>query len=190
MCCRARFVKFRENGGFRRNSDRPIGAILAGMIPADEIETIARAVRAFLEPVWPEWHAAAGRIPEPLSRCTCGRSSLFLARVLEEGFGLAALWTNGTPRLAPGGPELGPFGFRAGGRWESHAWVVVSATTIVDVTADQFGAPAVIVAPLSDPRYGAGGDTALPEYRAKRHAAAEALWPRWRSSALRKSLVG
>ncbi|HWK32476.1 MAG TPA: hypothetical protein VNR51_02185 [Hyphomicrobium sp.] len=75
--------------------------------------------------------------------------------------------------------DIGPFGFFAGGRWQSHAWVR-SGDWIVDITADQFDADPVVVTPACDPRYGAGAcDTALPEFIAARRRAVDALWPLW-----------
>lgn len=140
---------------------------------------IAVSARRFLEPIWHEWHAAwKGPVPPVASTFTCGRSSLFLAEALRhEGF--EAEWQSGTPRLSESGPELGPYGFHTGTRWESHAWVC-SGGLIVDITADQFGAEPVIVTPASDARYGAGDrDTALPIHIAARGRAVDEIWPRW-----------
>jgi hypothetical protein len=143
----------------------------------------ARAVRAFLEPVWPEWHRAwGGDRPDVPSRWTCGRTSLFLQQVLADDTGLEATWASGTPRHGPDQPEIGPFGFFTGDRWESHAWVEVERTWIVDLTADQFGAAPIIVTTIADPRYGKGdGDTALPEFREARARAVAILRPRWQT---------
>jgi hypothetical protein len=140
----------------------------------DSLHAIATAVRAFLEPAWRRWRPDA----EPPSKNTCGRSSLFLERVLRHE-GYEAHWTNGVPRHAEGGPEFGPFGFFTGRRWESHAWVTCGGF-IVDVTADQFGAAPVIVTPASDPRYGAQTlDTATPEAIAARLRTIDELWRVW-----------
>ncbi|WP_348534815.1 hypothetical protein [Hyphomicrobium sp. D-2] len=95
--------------------------------------------------------------------------------------GLPATWISGTPRLDEAGPELGPFGFFDGSRWQAHAWATCGGL-IVDITADQFGADDVIVTPQDDPRYRAGtGDTALPQFVAARRIAVDAIWPRWLS---------
>lgn len=140
----------------------------------DSLLATATTVRAFLEPAWRHWQPGA----EPPSKNTCGRSSLFLQRVLVDR-GYEARWTNGIPRLAEDAPDLGPFGFFGGARWESHAWVECDGF-IVDVTADQFGAPPVLVTPATDPRYGAlTMDTASPEAVAARHRAIEGLWRDW-----------
>ncbi|MBS7542662.1 lasso peptide biosynthesis protein [Ancylobacter oerskovii] len=151
------------------------------------LEEIATAVRRFLEEVWPAWHAARGEAPAVPSRWTCGRSSLFLLRVLDEQ-GLPGRWVSGTPRLGEGQPEIGPYGFFDGRQWHAHAWVRLG-DSIVDVTADQFGAAPVLVVAASDPRYGEGtGDTALPAFAAARERAAAELMPRWRASPERARL--
>nr|WP_276509955.1 lasso peptide biosynthesis protein [Hyphomicrobium sulfonivorans] len=139
-----------------------------------------------MAPVWLEWHQArGGQPPTVASRHTCGRTSLFMVEVLRHR-GLPATWMSGTPRLDEAGPELGPFGFFDGSRWQAHAWVMCGGM-IVDITADQFGADDVIVTLQNDPRYRAGarntpaGDTALPQFVAARRIAVDAIWPRWLS---------
>jgi hypothetical protein len=140
----------------------------------DSLLALAISVRAFLEPAWRQWQPGV----DPASKNTCGRSSLFLERVLRQA-GHEASWTNGVPRLSEDGPDLGPFGFFTGVRWESHAWVECGGI-IVDVTADQFGAPPVIVTPANDPRYGAQTfETANAEAIAARHRVVDALWQGW-----------
>lgn len=157
------------------------------MIQRDAYEIAAGTVRAFLEPVWGQWHAASAVAPDIPSRWTCGRSSWFLQRVFEDDLGLPAVWKSGTPRHSPSEPDLGPYGFDAGGRWESHAWVVVDIW-LIDITADQFGAAPVIVTSIADPRYSEGADTALPEYQARRQDSVDGLWPIWLASGLRAAL--
>lgn len=148
-------------------------AALSSVMP-DSLHAIATTVRAFLEPVWRRWQPGV----EPASKNTCGRSSLFLERVLRHQ-GQDARWTNGIPRFADDAPELGPFGFFTGTCWESHAWVECGGL-IVDVTADQFGAEPVIVTPAGDPRYGARTlDTASPEAIEARKRTVDALWRDW-----------
>ncbi|WP_336799455.1 hypothetical protein [Kaistia sp. MMO-174] len=140
----------------------------------DSLHAIAASVRTFLEPAWRHWQPGA----KPPSKNTCGRSSLFLERVLRHE-GYEARWTNGIPRLAEDAPDLGPFGFFDGTRWESHAWIECDGF-IVDVTADQFGAPPVLVTPATDPRYGARTlDTASPEAVAARQRTVDELWRGW-----------
>jgi hypothetical protein len=64
----------------------------------------------------------------------------------------------------------------------------VAGAWILDVTADQFGAPPVIVAAADDPRYGVGDDTAPARTRTARRPAVDRLWPQWTTSALRQGL--
>jgi hypothetical protein len=109
---------------------------------------------------------------------TCGRSSLFLQRVLQEDYSVEAIWMTGCPRDANGQPF--PAGFHKGEQWLGHSWVVAS-DFIVDITADQFDLAPVIMLPESDPRYQSSADLALAEYRSKRAATLEMLWPLWRS---------
>jgi hypothetical protein len=140
---------------------------------------IAVSARHFIEPVWDEWHRAQGPDrPSPASAFTCGRTSLFLVKVLQTD-GFEAEWQSGTPRLSEEGPELGPYGFHSGNRWESHAWVCCDGL-IVDITADQFGAEPVIVTSTTDERYRAGDkDTAPPSSIEARRKAVDDIWPRW-----------
>lgn len=170
---------------------RPVGpfARRTMMIQPDFLLSVATSVRAFLEPRWPVWHAAAGSPPTIMSSSTCGRSSLFLQRVLQEDHGVEAIWRNGTPRFSPDSPELGPFGFFGGTSWESHAWVEVGQW-IIDITGDQFGMPPVVVTNCNDFRYGVGPiDTASPEARQARLRLVEQLWPQWVASDIRPDLT-
>jgi hypothetical protein len=142
------------------------------------LSEIACSARIFIEPVWCEWHRARGLgQPDVASRNTCGRTSFFLVNALQRE-GLDAEWKTGVPRLSDAGPELGPYGFLVNARWESHSWVECQEW-IVDLTADQFGAPPVIVTPSNDVRYRAGTDTAQPIHVANRQRSAEAIWDQW-----------
>jgi hypothetical protein len=149
---------------------------------------IAASARAFLDPIWPGWHQARGlEAPAIPSTHTCGRSSLFLIQVLrEEGFPSA--WVNGIPRLGEGQPELGPYGFFSGVRWEGHTWVEYG-NWIIDITADQFGGAPVIVSSINDPRYGKyTQDTAAAQAISARCKDVESVWPIWLASDQRKFL--
>lgn len=140
------------------------------------ILSIATDARAFLEPIWEDWHRAWGgeRLAIP-SENTCGRSSLFLQRALVHA-GFAAEWVSGVPDADSTGPKIG---FFDGRNWRSHAWVE-SHGFVVDVTADQFGAAPVTVCPLDTNGYRMGtGDAALPSFVAARADAVAAIWPRW-----------
>nr|MBW0149644.1 lasso peptide biosynthesis protein [Phenylobacterium sp.] len=136
-----------------------------------QLVATATGLRRFMEPVWDDWLAAEpwrrGATP---SAGACGRTSLFVRDVLRAQ-GHDAQWSNGVPRRAATSP-IGDFGFLAHGRWESHAWVTCQGW-IVDITADQFGAPPVIVTPATDPRYAANNlDTADPDAILRRQATA------------------
>ncbi|MGF6173721.1 hypothetical protein [Ensifer sp. 4252] len=152
------------------------------MTPSTElavIRNLAVAARQFMEPIWLEWHSAwNGEAPITPAQWTCGRTSLFLVRVLKAE-GLETSWASGTPRLSPSGPELGNFGFLSEAGWQSHAWAECG-NIIVDVTADQFGAPPVLITDRRDRRYGKGDrDTALPEFILAHQRAVDEIWPRW-----------
>lgn len=117
-----------------------------------DIRHLAVAARRFMEPIWLGWHSTwNGDAPSTPSQWTCGRTSLFLVRALAAE-GLDASWASGTPRLSPAGPELGDFGFLSDIGWQSHAWVECG-NIIVDITADQFGAPPVLITDRHDRRY-------------------------------------
>ncbi len=142
----------------------------------EAILAIATDVRAFLEPIWHDWHSAwGGDAPAIASENTCGRSSLFLQRALIDA-GFAAEWATGVP--SPDRPEQ-PAGLFDGRIWRSHSWVECEGF-VVDVTADQFGAEPVTVCPIDVKRYRRNaGDAALPEFAAARREAVAAIWPVW-----------
>lgn len=128
------------------------------------MQGLAWQARRFLEGVWPDWHRQRGQVvPAVASAGTCGRSSVFLARVLAEA-GHAAL------------PIQGWFLAEAPAR---HGWVRAEGL-ILDITADQFGAPPVLVCPADDPRYRPGPDTAEPAFQAARARDVAAVWEAWR----------
>ncbi|MBU8539071.1 lasso peptide biosynthesis protein [Falsiroseomonas tokyonensis] len=134
---------------------------------------ILAQARRFLETVWPEWHAERGRpLPAIPSTGTCGRSACFLQRVLAEA-GQEARIRHGW-FLAPGRPPA------------RHAWVE-STGLILDLTADQFGAPPLLGCPAPDARYRPGTDTADPSFQAARAVAVAAIWPRWQAATFLQS---
>jgi hypothetical protein len=55
-------------------------------------------------------------------------------------------------------------------------------SSIVNVTADQFGLAPVLISSLTATRYLSGADTALPEFRAARAAAVAKVWTQWSAS--------
>lgn len=144
------------------------------MLPTpNEIERIARMARAILEPIWCRWHLLdSGTVPPIPSLNTCGRSSLFLERALRDG-GIDASVCRGVPQ---DGLELG---FFDGASWRAHSWVEAEGR-IIDITADQFGAPPVVILPRPERRYRGGGrDTAAPEAIARRRRLVDEIWPLW-----------
>lgn len=139
-------------------------------ITREGVERIAGQVRAFLEPHWAEWHRRAGSLPLVCdSQGTCGRSSLFLRDVLRSAGAEA--------EMVAGSPVDGDHGFY-NGVWHGHAWVRAGGW-IVDVTADQFGCEPIIVTGIDDARYGAGRDTAEPEFVAMRQRMVRQLQAAW-----------
>ncbi|WAC47786.1 hypothetical protein OVA03_13910 [Asticcacaulis sp. SL142] len=145
---------------------------------ASVLWALAIRTRNFLLPEWADWQKRRGLSPPVPSTWTCVRSSMFLSRVLNaEGYD--ATWVNNIPRLSEDAPELGPYGYFTGTRWEAHAWVMYDGW-IVDITADQFGGDEVTITGLENPLYGLSGvDTAPDETKVSREAEIDALWLRW-----------
>lgn len=146
----------------------------------NEIGRIASDVRLFIEPIWRRWHLLAGRaLPHPLSRFTCGRTSLFLRDVLRHE-GYSAEWVSGTPYAGESNAPVSASGYFTGFRWEGHAWVV-SGKNIVDITADQFGCDPIVITSVEDNRYVGSKDLANPDAVNARNEAVTALWPKWQA---------
>jgi hypothetical protein len=71
------------------------------------------------------------------------------------------------------------YGYFQDDEWQTHAWVL-AGNWILDLTADQFGGPDVLIAAADDARYRCGVDdrTRLePSARAMR--AVDFLWTSW-----------
>lgn len=136
----------------------------------ETFQPIAITARQFLERVWPHWHAKLGLNPAIPSTGTCGRSSLFLQRVLQDDHGIASAWVTGR--------------FIRDGASDKHSWIE-AAGFIIDITGDQFGLEPIIIVPVGDARYRAGADGALPEFKVKRERDVTSVWPDWKR--LRKS---
>lgn len=144
------------------------------MISAARIEQLATSARAFMIPHWRRWHEEWGPpAPSTLSQWTCVRSSLFLSTVLLEAETRAT--------VESGVPDAGsPVGFRKNDGWTSHAWVRCGGL-IVDITADQFGGPNVLLTDGADVRYRAGDNepsVLAPTNSARREA--QRLLDEWR----------
>lgn len=135
---------------------------------ASGLLAIAARVRAFLQPAWLQWHGV--QRPAVPSTGTCGRSSLFLTSVLRAAGHDDAEWCCGAP-----GDHAAAEGYHDGTGWRGHAWVGV-AGHVLDITADQFGQPPVLLLPAPDPRYRRGPDRADPQAVAARAEAVRALW--------------
>jgi|SRR5579859_79314 len=146
----------------------------------DSLTAIASGARDFLETVWPDWQRQMS--PEPhetatttLSYSTCGRSSTFVRKVLDN-LGMPAEVRHGWFRSTSSEPEA------------RHAWVACGPW-LVDVTGDQFGADPVIVTSHSDGRYRSDIDAAHPEFQQRRVQATAEIWERWLQSPIRAKLV-
>ena len=128
------------------------------------MRAVAETARRFLETIWPDWHRQRGMpMPAIASAGTCGRSAVFLARALREA---------GHPAEACQGWFLA----------HRHGWVSARGL-ILDIAADQFGAPPVLICADPDPRYRPGPDTADPAFLAAREQDVAAIWLRWRGFA-------
>lgn len=107
-------------------------------------------IRDFLKPLWKEKHKIL-RLNQPISedQKMCQFTSLFLKMVIES-LGEEAYFRGGGTRF----PDVKDGGFRdSEGVWHTHFWVEVDNEFIIDITANQFGAPEVIVTSLDDDRY-------------------------------------
>ncbi|MHC2107820.1 hypothetical protein [Methylobacterium sp. CM6246] len=138
-----------------------------------ELHRIVHAARVYLELHWPAWHARWGPPPPACaSQWTCVRSSLFIQKSLAHA-NISAVIVSGVPT------SRDRCGFFDGLTWNSHAWVRTNQT-IVDVTADQFAAAAVIITAISDGRYqeGIGTEARLPVGTSPIRAV-DAIWPTW-----------
>ena len=158
-----------------------MGAFLTA---SDSLAAIATDARDFLETIWPEWQLESHRkfgvsAPRIMSHSTCGRSSTFVQKVLDE-FGVAAEVRHGWFQAEASGDPFNP-GTR-------HAWVS-SGSWLIDVTADQFGAAEIIVTDQSDGRYRPDADVASPEFQLRRVQAVSEIWDRWLRSPMREKLI-
>lgn len=137
------------------------------------LATLVARCRAFLETEWPDWHRCHGRSrPACLSTGTCVTSSLFLQQVLlENGFDAA---------VAHGDIPGQDVGICVHGKWHGHAWVTTDEH-VIDITADQFGQPPVIITTRYDKRYRAKDNiTASPQAMLDSGLFAKAALGRWK----------
>ncbi len=143
---------------------------------------IAHRVRAYLEQLWPQWHAVSGRaLQTPLSRGTCQTSSLFLQKVLASHGWDASVACGNIPDC--------DVGFFDGHLWHGHAWVCCDGF-IIDITADQFGQPPVRICTISEKTYRAGGtDTAYPSAISSRESKVQTALKGWHAQSDRTGVT-
>jgi hypothetical protein len=113
------------------------------------IGDIASDLRAFLEPMWDDWKIKTKRpvgCDVPKSENMCGFSSAFTSIALSELEG-------GDWRIAGGWPKTGGGVACPRRKLNSHFWTVSDDGIVVDLTADQFNMPTIIVTSERDPRY-------------------------------------
>lgn len=157
-----------------------------------EAEAIARRCRIVLEIMWPLWRKAAS-IPAPvlglsISEGCCIHASLLLEERLSTllpDLSWSIAGGEPTARLPRGGYAMAP------GDGYQHVWVHGAAhglpgepRLIVDVTADQFGGPVVLVAAHPDGRYLPNSPTArLDEFRMSERDLLDLLHPLFEATA-------
>jgi hypothetical protein len=128
------------------------------MIDIQRIDVIATGLRSLVETRWPEWSAVARpNHHEPPPSGTCAETAVLLREVLSRRVPEIAWHVTGgetdfcDPTSRGGMVRAGHYNPMA------HSWVLGiaagGAAVIVDVTADQFGHPKVIVAAADDRRY-------------------------------------
>ena len=93
-----------------------------GQFGVQLIWDVAISARAFLERVWPLWHAEGGLAPAIASTGASDRSSLFLQRVLVEEYRISADWMTGCPFDQNGEPFSA--GFLSENGCRGHSWVM------------------------------------------------------------------
>lgn len=144
------------------------------------LRSLAVTARSFLLPHWSRWHQLWGP-PAPLvkSQWTCVRSSMFLAKVLQDQ-GIKAVLQSGQAPSASSGITAEECGLLTVDGWMGHAWVEANGF-IIDITADQFGHAPVVVKSAGDPAYRPARDERYRIAPTKTNAAAvNEIWPLWR----------
>ncbi len=135
-----------------------------------DLPDLARKARAFLEPLWIDFLCDPWLSVEvPLSTGACRVSSEFLAAVLP-GHGFHGWEVHG-----------GPDAFtRWDGTTADHYWLS-NGSVIIDVTADQFGLPPVVLGPPDPARYRQGPATPLSPGARSEAGCIEAWAESWRA---------
>lgn len=120
-----------------------------------DLLSLCQEARTFLEPRWLMLHKSWGE-PQPKtpSEYMCRYTSIFLKTILATNCHQSWQLVAGRPLSREvDGTKDGLFGFcTPNGLCFDHCWVQ-SVDLIVDITADQFGAKAIIITSISDPRY-------------------------------------
>ncbi len=153
-----------------------------------DLVDLATKARAFLEPRWKEWKAERSVPDDIASLGMCRFSAIFLVEILNEGTSGLWLVDGGIADPDPDDENLnhrvGPGGFIAqGGACHSHYWCVdAMSRLIVDVTADQFDGPEIVVTELGDPRYRRNIlDDAIELHLEDARTRAEAWFEEWKT---------
>jgi hypothetical protein len=102
-----------------------------------------RAIRLQLVPHWTEWAQRKNRPEAADGKGLCRYTAVALSKILGKEWKVA-----GGEALVHGHPG----GFFDGLEWHGHYWVT-NGRHILDITANQFGAPDVIVTEAGDVRY-------------------------------------
>lgn len=144
------------------------------LITPEHLRPIAQSTRRFLETQWSAWHAQRGAHPNILSEGTCGRTSLFLQKLLLEEYQIETAWRTGSPLDSDGA-----CGYFFNGKWHGHSWLEVN-DWILDITADQFHEAPTVILSAQDNRYRAGRDLAYRNAIQQRLECVNQLWKEWK----------
>jgi len=119
-----------------------------------EVTQLVWEIRRFLEPHWVKAHLSWGaEIPQPPSRWMCRSTSIFLAEVFRTQLGSVWQIVGGRPEKYLDATPEGAVGiFATNGTWNDHCWLEENGL-VVDLTADQFGHPTVIITAADALRY-------------------------------------
>lgn len=137
-----------------------------------ELGDLCASLRYFLEPKWKEWKASTSSpmdALDTLSSGMCGFSSIFVVEALNR-------LTDDQWEFVGGQPVSGGGVICRAGKQNGHFWALSDRGVIVDLTADQFGLPAVVVTMAGDPRYNATFDQVQIDAHVPRVEEVGAMW--------------